>query len=225
MNKRKMNTLSDEMTPNGLGFFQQEQISTLSRFFLDEEIGEPSYYRNLLQVLLSANDNDVIELWINSSGGDLSSAEAIMSAISSTEATVVAIVNGKAYSAASMIMLACHEIVIMPTASVMCHEASWVSAGKGSDQKAYTEFSTKKIDKLIEDVYEGFLSASEIHSVKNGKEIWLVADEVNERLSKRSDYFQAKWEAEQKAIEEENKPAPVPERQPRKRRTPVVIED
>lgn len=191
---------NDEIQPmsqNGLGFFQQSVSHNLTRFFLDEEIMQPSYYRNLLQILLSANEGDIVELWINSCGGDLSSAESIIAGIMSTEARVLGVLNGKAYSAASMIALNCHELIVLPTASLMAHEATYAAVGKGSDIRSYTEFSNRKIDQVIDQCYEGFLTPEEIAQVKVGKEIWMLADEIIDRLQKRDAYY------EEKAIEEE----------------------
>lgn len=221
----KMNEEVDVAPSAGLGFFQQANTSTLTRFFLDEEITEPSYYRNLLQVLLSAGDNDVVELWINTPGGDLSATEAIVSAIQNSDAQVVGLINGRAYSAGSMIALSCPHLVVLDSASMMIHEASFATGGKGSDIRGYVTFSDKKLDKLIDSVYEGFLTPEELVQVKNGKELWLLPEEIEERLEKRNAYFEAKCEAEQETFEEERNPTPVPERQPRKRRTPVAIED
>ena len=216
----KMNE-EDEVSPSaGLGFFQQASTSTLTRFFLDEEITEPSYYRNLLQVLLSANDNDVVELWINTPGGDLSATEAIVSAIQNSDAQVVGLINGRAYSAGSMIALSCPHLVVLESASMMIHEASFATGGKGSDIRGYVTFSDKKLDKLIDSVYEGFLTPEELVQVKNGKELWLLPEEIEERLEKRGLYFEEKNNPLVEEVEEKEPPKPQ-----RKRRTPVAIED
>lgn len=221
----KMNG-ENEVTPSaGLGFFQQTNSSTLTRFFLDEEIMEPHYYRNLLQVLLSASDNDVIEIWINTRGGDISSTEAIVSAIQNSEAQVVGLINGMAYSAGSVIALSCPNLVVLDSASMMIHESSYGAGGKSSDIRGYVGFLDRKLDRLIDTVYEGYLTPDEIVQVKNGKELWMLPEEIEDRLEKRNAYFEEKLRVEQDAVEEERNPTPVPERQPRKRRTPVAIED
>ena len=48
-------------------------------FNLDEDIKEPSYYRNLIEVLNNATEQDLVVLNINSGGGMLDSAISIIS--------------------------------------------------------------------------------------------------------------------------------------------------
>lgn len=222
----KMNE-ENEITPSaGLGFFQQTNSSTLTRFFLDEEIMEPNYYRNLLQVLLSAGDNDVVEIWINTRGGDISSTEAIVSAIQNSEAQVVGLINGMAYSAGSVIALSCPNLVVLDSASMMIHESSYGAGGKSSDIRGYVGFLDRKLDRLIDTVYEGYLTTDEIVQVKNGKELWMLPEEIEERLEKRNTYFENKLAAEREALENPVVDVvPVASKPQRKRRTPVAIED
>ena len=55
-------------------------------FNLDEDIKEPSYYRNLIEVLNNATEQDLVVLNINSGGGMLDSAISIIDALRNTRA-------------------------------------------------------------------------------------------------------------------------------------------
>lgn len=49
--------------------------------FLDTDISEPSNYRDLISLLFNAGENDTINIFINSQGGHLNSALAIIEGI------------------------------------------------------------------------------------------------------------------------------------------------
>ena len=202
-----------KMMNNGDGISQfgelehycREVSSSVSRFYIDEDIGEPKYYRPLIQALLSAGEDDVIEIWINSAGGQINTTESITSAMSMCEGRVIAIINGSAYSAASIIALSAQELVVLPTASMMCHEAQYGTSGKGSDIRGYADFTEKKLDVLMENAYEGFLTTQELTALKNGKEFWFLADEIVSRLNDREAHYANKLKKQEKLAKKEMK--------------------
>lgn len=160
--------------------------------FLDEEIGSPSEYRELLSILFGANEDDTINLFFNSPGGNLDTALSIIEGINHTKATVSAILLGSCHSAASMIMLYCHNVFVTNSSYMMIHTASYGSSGNTSNVKAHTDFTFKQVDKLLDDTYEGFLTKEELASVKKGVELWLNADEIDSRITKRAKVLKKK---------------------------------
>ena len=179
----------DEPIEKELGFSYTESITRTYRFFIDEDVGAPSKYRVLINMLLSASENDTIEIVINSGGGRLDSAVAIISAIMQSQARVVGYVVGDCYSAASMIALACHELYVDEFGTFMVHSASYGVGGahrEVSDRAAFEEGRLNTIYKLI---YSGFLTEDEIEKVRCGYTYWMQTKEVRERLEKRDAYF------------------------------------
>jgi ATP-dependent protease ClpP protease subunit len=166
--------------------------------FLDDTIEEPSKYRELISLLVNAGPNDKIHLFINSNGGHLDTAGAIISGILSSQAEVTAFLMGATHSAASLISMYCHAVHVYDTAYMMIHTASFSSGGNTPTVKAHTDFTIKQCEKLMEDAYEGFLTADEIKKVLNGIELWFNAEEIKPRLKKRflAVELQAKKEAE-----------------------------
>ena len=81
-------------------------------FNLDEEIKKPSYYRNLIEVLNNATEQDLVVLNINSGGGNLDSAISIIDALRNTRANTLARISGSAYSAAGIIALSCQNLEV-----------------------------------------------------------------------------------------------------------------
>ena len=177
-----------------------ESVYRTHEVFIDSEIEEPSKYRELVSVLINAGPNDKIHLYINSPGGHLDTAGAIISAILSSQAEVTAFLMGATHSAASLISMYCHAVHVYDTAYMMIHTASFGSSGNTPTVKAHTDFTIKQCEKLMQDAYEGFLTKPEMEKVLNGIELWFNAEEIKPRLKKRFEAveLQIKREEEKK---------------------------
>lgn len=83
------------------------------------------------------NDLDVdhVDLFINSPGGDVFDALAILNVIRRTEAHVVAHVDGIAASAASFIAMGADELVMGRNSELMIHDASGLCWGPAEDMQ------------------------------------------------------------------------------------------
>lgn len=185
------------------------KTTTEHEVFLDSEIDDPSNYRELISLLMNAGPEDEFYLYINSPGGNLDSACAIITGIQNTQATVTAYLMGACHSAASMITMYCHQVHIFNSAYMMAHTASFGSVGNTSTIKAHTDFTIEQVERLLDDAYEGFLTKEEINQVKNGVEIWFDADQIKTRLTGRMKTLQKKQEAEAKKAAAAAKPKRV----------------
>jgi len=196
-----------------------ESTTRIHEVFLDGEIEEPAKYRELISLLVNAGENDKIHLFINSNGGNLDSAGAIISGILTCQAEVTAFLMGACHSAASLITMYCHAVHVFDTAYIMIHTASFGSSGNTPTVKAHTDFTVKQCEKLLKDAYEGFLTQEEIDKVLNGIELWFDSDQIKERVKKRYKVFEVE------AKKEEEKANIVTEKPKRKIKTKVKVED
>lgn len=154
--------------------------------YLTEEIKDPSLYNKLCHKLLTANEHDEFTLLINSPGGILDSAFMVVDAISSSNAKIKCRLTGTVASAATIIALTCDEIETSFNLAFMIHNYSSVAlSGKGHEMKARQKFMDKELNKSFKKYYSGFLSDEEIEDVIDGKDIWINAEEVNERWKKK----------------------------------------
>lgn len=153
-------------------------------FNLDEDIKEPSYYRNLIEVLNNATEQDLVVLNINSGGGHLDSAISIIDALRNTRANTLAWISGSAYSAAGLIALSCQNVEVGEFATLMCHNSQYGLGGYTTDIKDRAVFEHKMISKIMHSVYKHFLSVDEVEDVLSNKTIWMDADEIVERFTK-----------------------------------------
>lgn len=169
--------------------------------FLDTEIGDPADYRELNYLLNTATENDRFNLYINSPGGNLNTALMIIESLKMTEASTMAILQGECHSAASMITMYCQEVAVLDSAHSLIHTASYGTVGNTGNVKAHTEFTTRQVEKLLDETYEGFLTPEELEKVKIGVEFWFDSEEISARLKKRAELLISKMETEQQSEE------------------------
>lgn len=174
------------------------------RVYVDGAIGPISQFRSLIDILHSAGPEDVIEFMMASPGGQADTMIAIINAIKSTEAQTIAVLIGFNASAATAIILACDNVLVMPHSSFMVHNASYGVPRSGSNTvKRFVQFSEKQLKRVFVDCYEGFLTEEEISKLfEDDKEMWMDEDEIAERLNNRNQYFREKA-AEQEQQEQE----------------------
>ena len=204
---------------NDRSYFNITQISSKRvDVFLDEEIGAPSEYRELNYLLFNAEENDVFPFYINSPGGQLNAALSIIEGLKNTPARTVAILQGECHSAASMLAMYCDDVLVLDSAHMMIHTASYGTIGNTGNVKAHTEFTTKQVEGLIHETYEGFLTDPEIEKVKLGVELWFSAEDIRDRMQKRIVFLEKKFAAKEAA---EKKAAKAPRKTPAVKKTPV----
>lgn len=162
-----------------------QSSTTTHEVFIDDYIEEPHKYRQLISLLINAPASDKIHIYVNSNGGNLDSACAIINAMMVSQAEVTAFLMGACHSAASMLTMYCHNVHVFDSAYMMIHTASFASSGNTPTIKAHTDFTISQVSKLLDDCYDGFLDDKEMTQVKNGIEIWLDADAIRKRLKKR----------------------------------------
>lgn len=151
-------------------------------FYLDEDIVEAKYYRNMIETMTICQSTDEVIIYFNTDGGDFDGMVAIIHAIKSCLCPVVGVLYGKAYSAGSAILLHCSDIYVGDNASMMVHGMSYGYGGKASDVKAYVDFSSKQNTRFLKTTYSEFLTESEMARVENGDDIFFDADESKVKL-------------------------------------------
>lgn len=182
-----------------LPYFESTKVNRCIKVYLDENIREAKYYRTVLQGIESLGEGDVVLLNINSYGGQLDGAIAIINAIENTEADVHASIEGVAASAASLIALASPSISVSPYATMMVHAATFGAFGKQSDVISHASFVDKQVRTLMGSVYKDFLTDKELEEVIMGKELWFDAEEIVRRLELRAELQEKRAKAESKS--------------------------
>lgn len=191
--------------PQHVSFFQDTQTAKRIKLLLDEYIEDAKYYRHWIHAVESLNEGDMVYISVNSYGGNLDGAIAIINAMKSTLAEVHVCIDGSAASAASLIALTAPSVSVSPYASMMIHSATFGAFGKQSNVISHASFIDKQVKSLMQDIYKDFLTESEFQEVIVGREIWLDSAEIITRLKRRAVIQQERLEAEadkeEKALE------------------------
>jgi ATP-dependent Clp protease, protease subunit len=178
-------------------------VTNVYKVYLDEDIGEPSKYRDLITLLSDANEGDEIHLLINSCGGRGDSALALIELIQNSEADVSAILLGDCHSAASLIAMSCKTVGVTNAASMLVHTGSYGSVGNNHNIRRQVEFTNKQINSMLERIYKGFLSDKELEEVKSGIEFWFDAKDIQKRLKQRNKYLLEKAKIQKEETSDE----------------------
>ncbi len=129
---------------------------------------------------LAGVDADEIHLRIDSPGGDVFAARAMMTAIAQHKAKVIAHVDGLAASAATGICMACDEVEITQGAGFMIHNAWTIAIGNKGDMSKTGELLAKIDDGLAGDYTRRTGKAKAEISQWMDEETWFTADEAKE---------------------------------------------
>lgn len=124
---------------------------------------------------------DTVHLRINSPGGCVFEARAMVAAIAASKATVVAHIDGLAASAASYVAMACDSVEIADGAFFMVHNAWCSMAGNAEDFRT----SAALLDKIDASIVNDYmrktgLPADEIQAMM-AAETWLDANTAVEK--------------------------------------------
>jgi ATP-dependent protease ClpP protease subunit len=162
-------------------------INTIYRATIDDDFREVSQFADIVEVLDSAQEGDIVHIKLSTNGGALHAIIPMLSSMENTLAHVHIHVESDTASAGTMLMMKAHSIYINPYSTIMIHSASYGYANHSGNMEAHVTHSTKNLEKLVREVYKDFLTESEILRVLDGKEIYLTDEDCFERFQLREE--------------------------------------
>lgn len=106
---------------------------------------------SVIDAIAAAGDAKVLNVHINSPGGDVFEGRAIMAAIARFKGKTVAHIDSLAASAATSIALACSEVVMSEGAFFMIHNASGLVWGDKTDMRETADLLEKVEGSIVND--------------------------------------------------------------------------
>jgi ATP-dependent protease ClpP protease subunit len=183
-------------------YFHHRPVANIHEFYLVGEIKRADEYIDWFDIIRNAGKNDVVNIHINSYGGDLFTAIQMIRVLGECEGTVICSVEGACMSAATMVFLCADGFEVSGHSMFMFHNYSGGTIGKGGEMYDNIVHERKWSEKLLREIYNNFLTEDEIVSVLNNKDIWMDGDEVIKRLESMKE----------KVNEDKEKPKPAPRR-------------
>lgn len=144
MTRPNRNADDDEKSsgPDFLGFYVKSRVQHLFTVYLDEPVAGPQYYRNVINMMTDASEDDVIQFMVNNHGGRLSGLTSLIEALAFTKAHTVAVLTGETHSSASIFTLHCDTVQVLDSATMLCHNANYGTGGKANDIAAQVAHNT-----------------------------------------------------------------------------------
>ncbi|WHP18829.1 head maturation protease, ClpP-related [Cellulomonas sp. ES6] len=129
------------------------------------------------QVLDALSDSVTqIILRVNSPGGEVTEAVAILNMLRAHKASVTAVVDGLAASAASVITAGCDEAVMSPGTQMMIHSPSTIVWGNAAEMRKAAD-TLDSFEAAITEIYTGKAGAKDWAALL-AEETWLTAAEA-----------------------------------------------
>lgn len=181
-------------------FYPDQEAIDQAFIYLSGEINQENISPVLQQILAYNIDDidpkdpdedddfkpDVINLLICSPGGDVPSAISLISIIEASEIPIRTIALGECGSAALMILMAGHQRVITPYASILSHQFSSESGGNYSSIKA----TMKEFDNYHEKIVKYYMEKTGLERIVvesvllKDVDTWLLpAEAVNYKIA------------------------------------------
>lgn len=199
-------SLEEDSSPEHifLPVYEANSVSRCLKAYIDEEVKEPKYYRNLVHAIGTLGDGDMLHLSIDSYGGSLDGCMSIITAMRNASMQGVhvhASIDGTAASAGSLLALAADSIEVGPYATMMVHQSSFGSAGPQSTVMSHVLFVDQKVKAIAQEIYQDFLTDKELDEIFTGKELWFNSEEIADRLQRRAEIQEKRYKKEQQELQ------------------------
>lgn len=199
------------------GYYGAKPGAQVHEFYLTGEIQSPENYTDWFDIIRHAGESDVIKIYINSYGGDLFTAIQFLRVLSESAAMKVVSVEGACMSAATMIFMCADSFEVTPHSVFMFHNYSGGTIGKGGEMIDQLLHERKWSEKLLSDIYDGFMTKDEIKAMLDNRDIWMDGEEVVRRVNIKLDAVTKKAK-EQEEVEVQK----MLQRKPRAKKTTDV---
>lgn len=163
--------------------FEEKFSASHVHYYISEAIGAADEYVDMIHRISIAGPADTIFFHLNTPGGQLDTGVQIINAIQNTQARVVMILEGMAYSLGTLLFLTGDEMVVNDHGMMMFHNFNGGVAGKGNEITLELEATNKWFATLAKQIYIPFLSEDEVQRLSRGEDMWMQSPEIRKRLA------------------------------------------
>lgn len=164
--------------------YESANVARELNIYISDEFAEPLLYCEMIHVIRTATPNDTIYIHLNTPGGRLDTGVQLISAIRSSEARIVTVLDGVAHSMGALLFLCGHEMIIHDHAQLMFHTYSGGVFGKGSDIRGQTDATEDWFRIIANDICHPFMTKKEIQRMLKGEDFWFQTEQIEQRLEK-----------------------------------------
>jgi ATP-dependent protease ClpP protease subunit len=165
-------------------YYHQKMVTRQLHYYISGPIEDPAKYTEMIHQIRTAGQNDVIHIHLNTPGGFVNTGVQIISAMRASNGHIVTHLEGEACSMGALLFLTADEMVVYDDSLLMFHNYSGGAFGKGHEMTASIDATNKWYSKLAKTVCSPFLTEAELDKIFDGADLWMLSEEVEERLKK-----------------------------------------
>lgn len=170
------------MEHNTMNCVALEHTVTEFHFDLDFHIQGTEEFREFFTILRQASPDDAVIIHINSPGGSVQTTLQVLHAMENTKATVVTIAEGEVFSCASLIFFSGDVMQVGEFADFNLHTFSAGFDGKYNETHQLLTHYQRQRAALFDKVYSPFLTEEELGELAEGREMFMLPEEVIKRI-------------------------------------------
>lgn len=159
-----------------------ENLGFAYHYYLTGEIKDDINTRCLIKKLKSCSPQDVVSIYLNTPGGNYTTARQIINSIRNCYGRVVTHADGDVASAGSLIFFCGDMLTVADFSSFLIHNGDMMIGGKLNEVMQSAVVHKGEIYDLFHSVYEPFLTTEEVDGVLGGKDINLRPEQVRTRI-------------------------------------------
>jgi ATP-dependent protease ClpP protease subunit len=156
------------------------------RVTINEDFESPSQFESIVEILDAAGSGDGVFIRLSTNGGAIHAVLPLLGAMENTEAHVHVHLESDVASAGTFLAMKADSVSINKHVSVMCHQVKFGSVGQGNHVEDHVAHVMKASKKLCNDMYENFLTPSEMVRMLSGTEFYMDEDEFMDRIETRN---------------------------------------
>lgn len=172
------NFIKNAASPDDVELRIEGEIVSDDDAWIYEWFGIPAATPNAFRKALAEHKGKNITVWIDSWGGDVFAAAGIYNALKEHKGKVIAKIDGKAVSAASVIAMAADEVLMSPVGIMMIHNPWTWTAGEAKDMRHAAD--------VLDEVKETIMNAYQLKTGKDRKAISDLMDEESWMSAKKA---------------------------------------
>jgi ATP-dependent protease ClpP protease subunit len=165
-------------------YYEAQVSKRIHHFYINREIDAPHFYIDMVHKILSAGEEDVIHIHLNTPGGRLDTGVQIINALQMTKAHVITSIEARCDSLGTFIFLVADEYIVHDNCMMMFHNFSGGTWGKGHEQVAQLDATIRWYNDLARKLCVPFLTPEEFDRIIKGEDIYFHSDEIRKRLER-----------------------------------------
>lgn len=153
-------------------------------FYIHGPIEEIFEYRSVIATLDNCQENDLVNLFINTPGGCLNTTISILHAMMRCKGTIITHADGQIASAGTLLFLAGTHKIVYPYSYFLFHDGSMGNMGKINESLKNISATSELLEQMAYAIYKPYFSEEEIDDILEGRDYHCTSEEMYDRIEK-----------------------------------------